>query len=450
MEMPFRVKISKDQLLAEIEITGEFNEHFSVTLPSMEAFLKDQNVVFGIDRDKLTEIVANPLRVKYPVAVAAGTPPQHGEDAYLVAEVQKEETKEKEKINFRNILDIPSVDKGQVIARSVPQTLGVAGRGVTGRLLPAKDGKPLLIRAGKNVVKDGNQYTSTIAGQVSITNKMIAVNPVFEVNGDLDLKVGNVNFIGNVVIRGNVPTGYEVVAGGDIRIYGLVEGAQLVAKGNIVVTGGITAGNRGNIVAGGNVQANYLNQAKIKAGQDVIIHSSSLHSKVEAGGSILCNTGTIIGGVLLAGKDVHIKELGNHLYTKTEVSVGYDPSSEEKIKQLSEESKNISENVKKLDKIENMMLETAKAKGQLSQQEKDIIVKQRTTKNQLLTQLSEINERLQTMEEGKQKDCCIYIYDKIHPNSSLHFGKYTKMIQSVHSFVKFYVRQSEIVFEPIG
>lgn len=452
MEMPFRVKISRDQLTAEMELIGEFDDNITVSVKSLEAFLKEKNIHFGIDETKLFEVAASPKSFEYPLVIAKGIPPRHGEDAYLVVEYQKEETKKKEKVNFRNILDIPSVKNGEVIARCVPQTVGESGRGVSGRLLPARDGKPLLIRAGKNVVKDGNQFISIIDGQVSITNKSIAVNPVFEVKGDLDLKTGNVNFIGNVVIRGNVPTGYEVIAGGDIKIYGLVEGAQLLAKGNIVISGGITGGNRGKIVANGSIQASFLNQADLRAGQDVIIHSSSLHSKIEAGGSIRCQNGTIIGGILKAGKDIHVKELGNHLYTKTDLTVGYNPSLEQREKKLKAEADEISENVKKLDKIEHMMLETAKAKGQLSEQEKNLITKQRTTKNQMLLQLNELEQQLQLMEEEKEnsRKHCIYVYDNVHPNSCFHFGKYSKLIQTVHSYVKFYVDQSEIVFEPIG
>lgn len=452
METPFQVRISKDHLAAEIDLNGEIKDNDSISIRGLEALLKENNILFGIDQEILKKIVENLRDIQFPIIVAKGNPPQHGEDAYLIVEYQQKETNKKERVNFRNILDIPSVKNGQLIARSVPQTVGKSGRTVTGKLLPARDGKPLMIRAGKNVIKDGNQFISTIDGQVSITHKMIAVNPVFEVNGDLDLKTGNVNFIGNVIIRGDVPTGYEVIAGGDIKIYGLVEGAQLVAKGNIMITGGITGGNRGRIVANGSIQANFLNQADVRAGQDIIINSSSLHSKIEAGGSILCNNGTIIGGVLLAGKDIHVKELGNHLYTKTDLTVGYDPSIELKEKKLVEEAEEISENVKKLDKIENIMIQASKAKGQITEQEKELIIKQRTTKNQLLSQLSDIQKQIKFIDEEKENrgKHCIFVYDKVHPNSSLHFGKYTKLIQTAHSYVKFYVNNSEIVFEPIG
>ncbi|MGG0718807.1 FapA family protein [Robertmurraya massiliosenegalensis] len=451
MDIPFRVSIAKDQLKAFIELKEPIAENFSISVNALRTFLEEQNVVFGINESMLFIMADNPKSLEYPITIAEGSPPQNGEDACVIVESEKEETKKKEKINFRDVLDIPSVKNGQVIAKVMPQTVGMNGRGVTGKLLPARDGKPLMVKPGKNVVKEGNQFIATTDGQVSVTYKSITVNPVFEVNGDLDLKTGNVNFIGNVVIRGNVPTGYEVIAGGDIKVYGLVEGAQLVARGNILISGGITAAQRGKVVAGGCVQTNYLNQADVRAGQDVIIHTSSLHSKVEAKESIYCKNGHVIGGLLRSGKDIHVKELGNDLFTKTELFIGYDPSIERKDEQLKKEQGEISENIKKLNMIENRLVEQAKIKGQISLQDQLLITKQKTTKQQLQQKLVELEKELKRLEieklnRGKQG---LYIYDKVYPNTSLNFGKYVKLIQKTHAYVKFFLDHNEIKFEPI-
>jgi uncharacterized protein len=454
MDIPFRVTISKNQLTAKIERNkqNQIDEDFSISVGTLETYLNEQKVIFGIEQQKLKEIEGDPKGIKYPVVIAEGNPPINGEDAYMIMEFQKEEAKKKEIVNFREVLDIPSVKNGQVIASIIPQTLGVNGKGVTGKLIPAKDGKPLRIQAGKNVVKEGLKFLSTIDGQVSVTQRVISVNPVFEVKGDLDLKTGNVNFIGNVIIRGNVPTGYEVIAGGDIKIYGLVEGAQLVARGNIFISGGITGGKKSKIVAGGSIQANFLNQADVRAGQDVIISTSSLHSTVEAKQSILCKNGHVIGGVLRSGSDIHVKELGNHLYTKTELIVGYDPSLEKKEAVKKEEISQVSDNINKLEQIEKKLIESAKAKGNITEEEKTLILKQRATKNQLINQLGVLHKQIEELETEKvnRGNHCVYVYDKVYPNTSLNFGKYTKMVQTTHSYVRFFIRNSEIAFEPLG
>lgn len=451
MDTPFRVKISKNQLEAYIELHEQQDEDLTISLGELEDFLKENQVVFGIIQTKLQEIAIDPMNIDYPLLVAEGVPPQHGEDAYLTVEYKKEEIKQKEKVNFREVLDIPSVKSGEVLASVNKQTSGVSGTAVTGKVIPARDGKPLKVKPGKNVIQNGNQFIATIDGQVSITHKSITVNPVFEVKGDLDLKTGNVNFVGNVIINGNVPTGYEVVAGGDIKVYGLVEGAQLVARGNILISGGIAGGNRGNVVAGGSIQSNFLNQAAVRAGQDVIIHTSSLHSNIEAKGAIYCKNGHIIGGTLRSGKDIHVRELGNDLYTKTGLSVGYDPSIDKKELSLKEEAEQISENVKKLELIENKIMTSLKQKGQATEQEKELLLKQRATKNQLEEQLESIHRQLEVieLEKSDRSNFSIFVYDKVHPNTSLNFGKYSRMVQTTHSYVRFYIRNSEIVFEPI-
>ncbi|WP_019152762.1 DUF342 domain-containing protein [Robertmurraya massiliosenegalensis] len=452
MDIPFRVSITKDQLTASIELKEPLAEGFSISANALKTFLEEQNVVFGINESLLFLMADNPSSLEYPITIAEGLPPQNGEDAYVILESDdKEKTKKKDKINFRDVLDIPSVKNGQVIAKVVPQTVGINGRGVTGKLLLARDGKQLKLKAGKNVMKEGNQFIATTDGQVSVTYKAITVNPVFEVNGDLDLKTGNVNFIGNVVIRGNVPTGYEVIAGGDIKVYGLVEGAQLVARGNIHISGGITAAHRGKVVAGGSVQTNYLNQADVRAGQDVIIHTSVLHSQVEAKESISCKNGPVIGGILRSGKDIHVKVLGNDLFTKTEIFVGFDPSIHKKEVKLKEELEEISENIKKLNLIENRLVEQAKIKGHASTKEQLLISKQRVTKRELQSKLKELEKQLEGIEVEKmnQGRYGVYVYDKVNPNTSLNFGKYVKLIRKTHTYVKFFLDHNEIKFEPI-
>lgn len=452
MEMPFRVRVSNDLLTASFELIDQLEDNTIITLDELQAYLNAENIQYGINYQLLREISANPMKMTYPIKIAEGLPPRNGEDAYLVAEYHNEKKERNERINFRHVLDIPSVNKGQVIARVVPETYGIDGKAVTGKILVSRKGKPLNIRAGKNVIKLDQQFIASIDGQVSITTKMIAVNPVFEVMGDLDLQTGNVHFVGNVVIRGNVPTGYVIEAGGDIKIYGLVEGAHLKAKGNIMVSGGITGGYRGHVSAGGTIQASYLNQAEIQAGEDVIILSSLLHSKVAAGGTIHCSNAPIIGGQICSGKDIHAKEIGNHLYTKTELSIGYDPAIEQKETELIQESQKVSGNIKKLVQIEQILLENAKQKAQMNLQEKEVLLKQRATKEQLVKQLKIIQKQLLeiTDEKESRKNSTLYIYEKIHPNTVLHFGKHSRVIQKAHTYVKFHLENGEIIFQSIG
>ena len=69
---------------------------------------------------------------------------------------------------------------------------------------------------------------AAIDGLVTKTEKeKLNVFPVYEVNGDVDYNIGNIDFVGTVVIRGNILTGFRVKASGDIRVTGGIEGAEV-------------------------------------------------------------------------------------------------------------------------------------------------------------------------------------------------------------------------------
>jgi len=451
MDQYFRTVISSDNMTAYIELNEELPPDFTVTQTALISFLANYKVIHGINDYVITKIATNPHSVSYPIEVAKGIPAKNGVDAYLVNEVKIHKDAPPEKFNFRNVLKIPSVKSGQLLATVVPATMGSEGKDIKGKRIPAKVGKPLKIRPGKNVIFNVSQFFSTTDGEISITNKQISVNPVFEVKGDLDLKVGNIDFIGNVTINGNVPTGYEIKSGGDVKINGLVEGATIIAEGNVIISGGVTGANKGKIIAKGNIQVNFLNQANIYSGQNIYVQKSVLHSRVESALSIYCNLGLVIGGELIAGQDIHIKEAGSKTYTKTELQAGYDKTMIEKEHSLQVQKNSINENLEKLLQLENQLLKIEKTTGKLTEDQKIILIKQRSTKNILQQQLENIEEEMFHIElEKKDKPLPkVYIYDRIHPNVTIQFNKYMRQIQIVHQRCAFYFKNGEIEFEPI-
>src|SRR5690606_11485656 len=110
----------------------------------------------------------------------------------------------------------------------------------------------------------------------------INVFPVYEVNGDVDYKVGNIDFNGTVVVRGSVLPGFRIRSNGDIRIIGTVEGAFLEAGGSIEVTEGVVGQNKGKLYAGRNVKCSFVQDAMITAGEDVLVAQSIMHSHIKA------------------------------------------------------------------------------------------------------------------------------------------------------------------------
>lgn len=449
MVTEYKVRLSQDRLTAELIVDIE-NKDSAFSEEELMKILEEEKIVYGVKRDVLAQVLENPNSFEYPVTIAVGEPKVDGADSYLRNELQQNSHHDHKVFNFRSVIHIPSVRKGQLLASVVPPMNGTPGTDVTGRIIPAKPGRPLRVKPGNNVMLESGQFYAICDGQVSITEKAISVNPVFEVKGDLDLRTGNIDFVGNIAIRGNVPSGYELKAGGDIVVDGLVEAANLHAEGNIIIKGGVAGALKGKVTAGGNVLANYLNQANVKAGQDIIVRSSILHSKLTAAGNVDCRTGTVIGGTISAGRNIYVKELGNELFTKTELAVGWDPLLERAELETLQSIETAKTNIRKLTEIEVKLAEMGKRAGTLTTEQQLMISKQRKTRQNVENSLSELMTELEFLQIEKQDRLysSLNVFENVFPNTKVFFGKYAMLTNQLYKKVSFHLENSEISIFP--
>src|SRR5699024_2662711 len=143
----------------------------------------------------------------------------------------------------------------------IPPTTGEVGRTVYNTMIKGSSVKPVYKKQGKNVTfdKETSTFYASKSGQVSVVNDVIHVYDVYEVSEDLSLKIGNIDFVGTVRIHGNMPTCFRMYATGDIKVYGLGEGSELISGGSIYVAGGIAGFKRGVIKAEKDVPLGYIN-----------------------------------------------------------------------------------------------------------------------------------------------------------------------------------------------
>lgn len=329
--------------------------------------------------------------------------------------------------------------------------MGEPGIDIFGKEIPAISGKPVTIKPGKNVMLHEHKIYATLDGQLSVTIDSINVFPVFEVNGDLDLKTGNIDFIGNVLIRGNVPSGYTVKAGGDIHVTGLVEGAHLIAGGSIYISGGIAGSMRGSVEAGIDIHSNYLNQAICKAGQNIIINRTILHSKVTSGGKVIVQNGHIIGGEIRAARSVEAIDFGNYHYVQTVVHIN-NPKIFEKETQLRQALKANNDSLMKLHMLSQRLHQRMKMVGALSDEENQLLKKQELTVKKLNMDNVEIERELSSIKEGLSlmaEESFVKAQGEIFPNTQIQFGKYAKRIQTVTPRVMVTIRNNDIISMPL-
>lgn len=180
------------------------------------------------------------------VCIAVGTPVVDGIDGHFDYHFNNNFSKKPKirpdgSVDYWSINMVEPVEKGQVIAIYKPPVPGEDGMTVKGRPLPAKRARELPPLKGRGFTRqeDGNTYTSNMDGKIDMENDRITISQVYEIFGNADLSVGNINFVGDVVVHGNVTAGASVRATGTVTIDGVVRTADITADGDIVLRSGV-------------------------------------------------------------------------------------------------------------------------------------------------------------------------------------------------------------------
>lgn len=455
------VKISPDKLEATIILRTEETDLDKLLITESDVYkaLQQSGVTFGIRQDVVRDLCAMPAKyLDARVPVASGVPPVPGIDGtieYPYLESVQSESGPKEladgRVDYYNLSSIPNVVKGQLLARKHAATAGTPGTAVTGEPIAPKAGKEAILKPGKNVVmnQERTMIYAAIDGQVSFTDKeRINVFPLFEVNGDVDFGVGNIDFVGTVVIRGNVLNGFRVKASGDIRVLGSVEGAELEAGGSIEIKSGIVAQDKGSIVAGHNVQTSFIQNANVTAGNQVIVSQSIMFSTVRAGKQILCNgaKGIIIGGLLQAGEKICARVYGNSSSTPTVLEVGVKPELRNELASIQKELHHAYENLRKTDQGLAVINQILQVNGDLPADKRVMQVKLTNTRLVLEKEVKELEARKKEVEAELVGDspAAIEVYHTMYPGIKMTFGKLVHFIKHEYGRTRFVVLDGEI------
>lgn len=449
----FDLSISKDKMSASLDVKQEYQPD-ELTAEMLLNWLKENNVQFGFDHTVIDHVVSEYNLGIYPVEVAKGIEPVHGEDGQIEFLCERTDALDlDEKRSFRDIKKIPSLKENEKIARIIQPTKGKPGRNILDKDIPAKNGKPLLIRAGKNVRYDDNTNTfhATAVGQLSVGPKVINVFDTHEVSGDLSMKTGNVKFVGSVIIRGNVPDGYRVEAEGDVHIYGLVEAGHIEAGGNVIISEGIAGLKKGTIKSGGDITINYINQANVQAGKNIVVQNSIMHSTCVAKEHIYCKSGNIVGGSCSAGMTIEAKDIGNKMDTKTEIAIGINQEQFQLENQLNLAKKTLENDLEKLNKLGNGLEKKAQSSNGLSSKERILLLKQRNSVQLTEAKLEKVEQQIASLhvEIGEEDKARLMVKGTLYPNVDLCFGKYQKTTFNVQKFTQVYIEDGEITSQPL-
>jgi len=370
---------------------------------------KQYRVYHGVKEEFLVSFSDRPT-YREKVEIAEGLRPVNGKDAYIDYKFETDQTKiqlkegTNGKVNFKELGIIQNVMQNEVLAVKVPPEDGVDGQTVTGKMLVAKAGSDIPLPVGNNVHvgDDGVSILADINGQVILANGKVNVEPVYTVEGDVNLKTGNIIFLGTVIINGQVEDGFSVKAAGNIEVKGTVGKAELDAEGDIIIYQGVNGKGGGKIRAGRSLWSRFIENANIESGNMVVVTDGIINSHIDALKSILCQgkRANIMGGRLRAGEEINANVLGNATSgTETICEVGFDPKSKMELEKLTAVKTASEEELDGLKLDLQTLINTKKQRKSLPE-DKEAYLQELMDRRQILTEeLKKANEGIQKIQE---------------------------------------------------
>ncbi len=172
--------------------------------------------------------------------------------------------------------------------------------------------------------------TAGIDGYLRWNGNKIDVVDLYVVNGDVDFNTGNVRYHGSIEVRGSVRAGFEVMAGRELTIVGMVDGGTAVSEGGGVTVGQGVIGNseaKGIVLALGDIKIGRARFAKIESKAGSIVANYAVeHSELKATGDLTLNAGPAISCVVDVGGEVRVANVSESADERPQHHAAANPS----------------------------------------------------------------------------------------------------------------------------
>lgn len=303
-----------------------------IPMEIIQRLLAEKGVVYGLIPDAIN-IIAKGVQTAQTIELARGIYAQDGENGaieFLIDDRINYEVREDGTFDFRAANPICEVQRDQVLARFTAPGQGTPGMTIRGQRLEPKAGKPCdpnrFCGEGVRIVNIGDDgagelhsekngvYNKLVTGKIQVKEQVI-------IDGDVDMKSGNVETEYPIRITGDIKSGFIVKSNCDIVVDGSIEDARVSAQGNLQVKGGILPGQN-RVKAHGDIQARFIEGRHIKA-RSLLVSSSIRHCTVYSTGEVVAQE--IIGGQVVAAENIVIKQAGDEMEQRTVLQAGVDP-----------------------------------------------------------------------------------------------------------------------------
>ena len=270
-----------------------------------------------------------PCEEERRLVVARGLPAVPSQDARVEVLIDfsiKVSEDAEHRTDFRDQKRFHEVDAGTVLARFVKKVQGTPGRTVLGKELTVTEPRDADLTS---VCGEGTRIEAVGDGQVVAEHSGLLlrrrdghldVMPSFEIAGDLDMRVGNVDTKMAVSIRGDVIAGFSLKSAGAVEIKGVIEDARISVKGNLTCGGILPGAHR--VKTHGDLTTKHAAGRTLKC-RNLIVASDLRGCTIYATGDVTAKK--LINCTLTCGGSLTCDELGHPLEMGGVVIAGLNP-----------------------------------------------------------------------------------------------------------------------------
>lgn len=248
----YRWKLNDNYSSSMVEVEASLDTETVVELLSLNRIITDfehRGIIQNLNISGIHAELQNPTY--QPITAAKGRAAVPGENAQLelfFSETIENEFSEIEgQVDFRSHLRIPSVIRGEVIARKIPFVEGIPGCDVYGEILyPPLPNDVNVIAKNNTVVLINNEVRALREGRPRVTGdkiKYFDITTTYIVPGNVNIKTGNILFSGDVIVRGNVEDNMIIESLGNVYVDGSIYNSTITATGSILVKGNVVNSN---------------------------------------------------------------------------------------------------------------------------------------------------------------------------------------------------------------
>lgn len=420
------ITIGENKLEASIFVKSPAFGGAEITLEAIKEAIDKKKIVYGIDEDLLENIVTEKI---YNVAFtfAYGEAPTVGKNGYvepLYDEVRKLKPKilEDGSVDFKDLDMVINVHVGDPICKIFNETIGEKGKDVFGEDIPAGRGDPPNVPEGNNtgVNGDGSLLVALADGNLIFNNGKFMVETLFVVRENVDISTGNIHFIGSIEVKGNVDEGFTVESSQNITVWGMVNGATLKAKGDIIVKNGSI--NSTIISEQGNVTVGFGETSKVRC-KGVFRANSVIASNISCEGDLECINmpGTVVGGEYNVTGNMSCNTLGHRNYISTIVSVGECTRMIEESAALEKRRDKIDSDIKKIARTVDILQDEKNRGNALTPEKAEFMSAAIRLKIQKTLEKKPITKRLAEIENHVESSSkrTLKVNRTLHPNVTI-------------------------------